>query len=83
MSVRRVLILSVVLAGSQGPVAPPPPPPPLPLRIGAMIPSTGEGLIEGVVRRLETGAPLPDARVNLTASSARAGSTKRYRVFEE
>jgi|SRR5688572_3139931 len=74
MSVRRVLILSVVLAGWQGPVPPPPPPPPLPLRIGAMIPSTGEGLIEGVVRRLDTGAPLPDARVNLTGLQDRTGA---------
>ena len=68
------LILSALLAGPQGPVAPPAPPPRPPLRIGGGIPTgpeAGDGLIEGVVRRLDTGAPLPDARVNLTGLADR------------
>jgi hypothetical protein len=36
------------------------------LRIGGAIPETGDGLIEGVVRRMDTGGPLAEARVNVT-----------------
>ena len=71
MSVTLGLIHSVLLgAGLQGPLPPPPPP----VRIGLGIPETGDGLIEGVVRRLDTGAPLPDARVTLTGLPAPAGA---------
>jgi hypothetical protein len=69
------LIFSALLAAVlQAPFSPPPPPPPPPLRISAAIPDTGDRLIEGLVRRLDTGAPLLGARVNLTGLPDRTGA---------
>jgi hypothetical protein len=69
------LILTGLLAGVlQGPIPPPPPPSATPIRVNGTIPETGESLIEGIVRRLDTGAPLPEARVRLTGLPDRTGA---------
>jgi hypothetical protein len=73
MRATLALTFSALLA-LQGPIPPPDPPRPLPVRIFGGIPETGESLIEGVVRRLDSGEPLPFARVNLTGLPQPLGS---------
>src|SRR5688572_29007760 len=72
----RLLALALLLSAAgpvQVPVAPPPSPP-IPVRIGGPIPQTGDGLVEGVVNRLNGGTALNGVLVSLLGPPDKTGA---------
>src|SRR5262245_41752610 len=69
----RTLVAFAVLLAQQSQVAPPPPPPPLFLEElfpSATIPQNGEGVIQGRIRRADTGEGLRAVAIGLTTVEA-------------
>ncbi|HZI51836.1 MAG TPA: carboxypeptidase-like regulatory domain-containing protein [Terriglobia bacterium] len=66
------LLILMPLAVQTPPPRPPPPPPPV--RVSGPIPQTGEGQIDGLIRRFSDQEPITGARVTLTGPPDRTGA---------
>ena len=63
-----------LLVFRQVPIPPPPPPPPAPIRVNGQIPQTGQGVIEGQVKRFNSEDPIGGVNVIVTGGPSTSAS---------